>query len=209
MEIKICGMTDPANVAEISKLKPTYMGFIFHEPSPRYAAKNIMECLEVLNHGITPVAVVVNRGFDAIMSLHRLTGIKHFQLHGDESPQLCQHLVSHGFTIFKAINVGAEIDNSKLQEYADAGVSMFVFDAKGPRPGGNGTKFNWCMLQEYNLSTPYLLSGGIDPADSHLIRSLRLPGMVGIDLNSLFESQPGIKNFNTLNSFIHKLNEPY
>ena len=37
MKIKVCGMKDAANIAEVAAMKPDYMGFIFYERSPRFA----------------------------------------------------------------------------------------------------------------------------------------------------------------------------
>lgn len=37
MKIKVCGMKDAANIAEVAALKPDYTGFIFYKRSPRFA----------------------------------------------------------------------------------------------------------------------------------------------------------------------------
>ena len=37
----------------------------------------------------------------------------------------------------------------------------FLFDTKGKLPGGNGTTFDWKVLEKYPSTKPFFLSGGI------------------------------------------------
>lgn len=34
--VKVCGLRDPSNIAEVAMLKPDFLGFILYEDSPRY-----------------------------------------------------------------------------------------------------------------------------------------------------------------------------
>ena len=36
MKLKICGMTLDYNISEVASIEPEYIGFIFHEKSPRF-----------------------------------------------------------------------------------------------------------------------------------------------------------------------------
>ena len=49
---------------------------------------------------------------------------------------------------------------------------------------------------------PFLLSGGIGPDDAQRIRAFDVPGCIGIDLNSRFETEPGLKDVEVLKTFI-------
>lgn len=82
-------------------------------------------------------------------------------------------------------------------------VDYFLFDTKGPSVGGNGEKFDWSILDAYNGDTPFLLSGGIGPDDAERIKSFNHPKCIGIDLNSRFEIEPGIKDTVKLKTFLN------
>ena len=45
MKIKVCGMRDKANLAELIELKPDFIGFIFYDKSPRYVGDLLDEKL--------------------------------------------------------------------------------------------------------------------------------------------------------------------
>jgi phosphoribosylanthranilate isomerase len=72
-------------------------------------------------------------------------------------------------------------------------------------PGGSGKKFNWEILEKYQENVPFFLSGGIGPEDAEAIRKLQHPQLFGIDLNSGFEDEPGVKNIEKLKAFITKI----
>ncbi len=209
MMIKICGMRDPENIAQVAALSPMLMGFIFYDKSPRNAAGLDPEVIRRLPDFIRPVAITVNRDFDSIMALCRQYGFKIVQLHGEESPELCRRLREEGLTVFKAIPVDSDIDWNAVAAYEGA-VDMFVFDTKSSSRGGTGRKFSWDILAGYPLSVPYLIGGGVGPDDIPAIISAMRPGMAGIDINSRFETEPGLKDLGLLINFIlnlRKLNE--
>lgn len=49
------------------------------------------------------------------------------------------------------------------------------------------------------------LSGGIGVDDADTLKSLNLPMMAGVDINSRFETEPGVKDINKVKTFINKL----
>ena len=55
-------------------------------------------------------------------------------------------------------------------------------------PGGNGTTFDWSILEKYPFDLPFFISGGIGLAEIDKINELRntdLP-VYAIDINSKF-----------------------
>ncbi len=83
--------------------------------------------------------------------------------------------------------------------------SYYLFDTKTPQHGGSGRKFDWSVLEKYQGQTPFLLSGGIGPEDAEAILKLKLPLMAGVDINSRFETTPGMKNIKEVAAFIDAL----
>jgi phosphoribosylanthranilate isomerase len=71
--------------------------------------------------------------------------------------------------------------------------------------GGSGEQFDWSLLDAYDGEQPFLLSGGIGPDDAERIKAFRHPKLAGIDLNSRFETAPGLKDVARLHNFLSQL----
>lgn len=201
MKIKVCGLKYALNVQEIGDLPIDYAGFIFVGASPRNVdyspglmlAMNKLECKKV--------GVFVNAPTYFIKAKAELFGLNSIQLHGDESPYQIEAL-SNDYEVIKVFSVGDDF-NFNLVQYSSA--DYFLFDTKGKKRGGNGTKFNWDLLNEYVGDTPFLLSGGLGPEDAKEILKINHPQFAGIDVNSGFETEPGLKNTELLKQFINVL----
>lgn len=137
--------------------------------------------------------------------------LDYIQLHGNESRIACENLkrtidpdIHKGIRIIKAISVAEAADIDRWHEY-DGAVDMLLFDTRCKSKGGSGNRFDWTLLDHYNGNIPFLLSGGIGPGDEERILSFRHPQFAGIDLNSRFETEPGIKDTTLLSSFINNI----
>ena len=83
---------------------------------------------------------------------------------------------------------------------------MFLFDTKSTQTvGGTGKHFDWSLINMYDGNIPFLLSGGIGPDDAEAVKSFKHPMCVGIDLNSRFEKEPGMKDVDKLKAFLKAL----
>jgi phosphoribosylanthranilate isomerase len=202
MQIKVCGITDRANMLEVARLRPEYMGFIFYEASPRDVTNKLPQLgLADLPPAIDKVAVFVDHDVNSAISLIGTYGFEAVQLHGNETPSYCKVLSDHCMVI-KAFSVGDRLP-AELGSYEGC-CDMFLFDAMGQHRGGNGKPFNHAILNTYDLLTPFFLSGGISPGDAHTVRELARGNekLTGVDINSRFEISPGIKDTRLLIQFI-------
>jgi phosphoribosylanthranilate isomerase len=205
MIIIVCGISDEANFPEIRNLLPDMIGFIFHSPSPRYVSGRLQpDKNEITTPGIKRVGVFVDQEPEEILIQKKLFNLDYIQLHGNETPEYCFELKKHGCDIIKAFHIEENFDFSELRYYKPF-TSFFLFDTSTDSYGGSGRKFNWSLLKDYNLSHPFILSGGIGPEDAGKILSLNNPSLVGIDLNSAFEISPGLKNMQALKIFIKEI----
>lgn len=204
MKVKICGMRDAENIKEIAALKPNYLGFIFYKSSPRNCFGIDPAVIASLPESIKPVMVSVDMTENEVLEAAGRYGFSIAQLHGNESPDLCRHLRSKGIKIMKAIGIHSHESLETIKKYKGA-VDLFLLDTGTPTKGGSGKKFNWDLLNEYNADEPFILSGGIGPEDAETILALRHPKFDGIDLNSRFETSPGIKNAPLLHRFLSSL----
>jgi len=94
---------------------------------------------------------------------------------------------------------------SNLGDYEGC-CNYFLFDTYGKEYGGNGVPFNHSVISDYNLTTPFFLSGGIGPKDALYLNKLKFPKLYAVDVNSRFESEPGLKDIRKLEQFIKQLN---
>jgi|TARA_Y100000996_G_scaffold191859_1_gene150103 phosphoribosylanthranilate isomerase len=203
MKIKVCGMLKNQNVEKLVKLKPDYVGFIFYINSPRFAGKNT----PALPDGIKKTGVFVNSQVEFIKKTIKKHSLQSVQLHGDETPDFCRLIKSLGVEVIKAINIIDNYDFKKLLPYQKF-CNYFLFDTKGKLPGGNGYAFDWEILKDYTLNTPFFLSGGIGPEHVSKIKKLlktNLP-IYAIDINSKFETKPGFKKIEIIEDFKNKIN---
>jgi phosphoribosylanthranilate isomerase len=201
--IKICGMTDPENIAEIVKLKPQYLGFILYEGSPRSVnLLTVAGLIKYIPNTIQKTAVLVNEPIEKAVNIAQSGVFDLIQLHGNESADYCKMLAGY-IRIIKAFSVHDSLPED-LPDYQRS-CSMFLFDTAGEKPGGTGKKFNHSILKNYSLKPDYIISGGISAGDSEYIKSIRSGKMAGVDLNSRFEIKPGIKDIKLLKSFIEKI----
>ena len=202
MIIKVCGMREPENIRAVEALGIDLMGFIFWPPSSRYVG----EKPSYLPRNCRRVGVFVDAALPDILAAvedFRLDGV---QLHGHETPEAIAALKAHipGVRIVKSLAVAGPEDLEQAEAYADV-CDAFLFDTKGKLPGGNGRQFDWSVLQRYQGRLPFLLSGGIGPDDAQRIRAFDVPGCLGIDLNSRFETAPGVKDVDALRTFIETI----
>lgn len=202
MNVKVCGMRDPQNITQLSRLPIDYMGFIFWEKSKRFVDQPTPE----LSQQITKVGVFVDASKSYILQMAQTHQLKALQLHGNESPQVCAQLKAKGFVIVKAFAVGKSFDFNRLQAF-EPHCDFFLFDTKSDLPGGSGQQFDWTLLNAYNSTTPFWISGGIGPGDVAAIQELKkkkLP-LHSIDLNSKFETAPAQKDIALLEEFLKQL----
>lgn len=198
MKLKVCGMK--YNPSEVAALQPDYLGFIFWKKSPR----NIDVIVPSLSMKIKKVGVFVNASAEEILQKVAKYGLNLVQLHGQETPELCQHLRNLNIGVIKVFGVDEGFDFNILEPY-EASCDYYLFDTKGKLPGGNGYVFDWEVLENYPSTKPYFLSGGIgmENIDDVLTFLYRPESKYchAIDVNSRFETQPGLKDIEKIAEF--------
>ena len=191
-------MREAENIRKVEALGVDLMGFIFWPKSKRY----VSEHPTYLPTKCKRVGVFVDADIQEVKQKVEEYGLDIIQLHGNESPEYCTQLKN--YTLIKAFNI-ATVDDLEATKPYEGIVDYFLFDTKAKMVGGNGTKFDWRVLNNYIGKTPFLLSGGIGPDDTDSIKAFHQPQCIGIDLNSRFESQPALKNIKQLKAFIKKI----
>ena len=206
MLTKICGLSDPESIRQLAALHPSMMGFIFYAFSPRNACALLPSVVDEIPPEIERVGVFVDAPLDHIFHVADRYGLSTIQLHGKESADTCRELRAHGLKVMKAFGIEDTVDWETLRPY-EGNVDRFIFDTATAYHGGSGRKFDWSVLNDYTLTTPFLLSGGIGPDDAQAVReaAASLPLMAGVDINSRFETRPGCKSPELVKAFMAAL----
>jgi phosphoribosylanthranilate isomerase len=207
MKIKVCGITSIDQALALSTAGVNYMGFIFYPASKRYTlhALTLDQIKSVQLPGVLKVGVFVNEPFEEVVATATAAGLDMVQLHGDETPNYCKEIANH-FPVIKAFRISETDDVAyKISEYLED-IDYLLFDTASSVYGGSGISFDWTKLANATGQKPYFLSGGIGPDDVSKITSFVQSGTVGnciaVDVNSKFETAPGQKNIQLLQSFI-------
>lgn len=195
-------MKNPENISEVIGLGINWIGFIFYKKSARYFGSNSIS----IPSGDTfkKTGVFVDATYEQILQTATAYRLDYVQLHGDETPEFCHKLQKQGFVVIKAFSILTAKDLTKTSEY-EGKADYFLFDTKCEGYGGSGKSFDWSMLSAYGGKTPFLLSGGINPQSIEAINKFYHPQLAGIDLNSGFEIEPGLKDIQKISDFLNKL----
>ena len=206
--IKVCGITQLKQLQQLDGLNIDFAGLNFYKGSPRYIVDKILkEQIKEADFDIKKVGVFVDSSYDDIMTIIEDYNLDVVQLHGNETPSLCREL-SNDTEVIKVFRVDG--NNKSIDELVkdyDDVCDYYLFDAGGQKEtlGGTGVKFDWDILLKAKIEKPFFLSGGIGPDDVNKIKAFKHPDFFAIDINSKFETAPGVKDMAKLLKFIKEL----
>jgi len=201
MIIKVCGLKDNQNIQDIIGLNVDWIGYNFYKPSSRYISA-IPLINKIFHQKI--VGVFVNASESTILQTANEYKLDYVQLHGDESPEFCKK-IKESFSVIKVFRIDEHFNSDQIKEYEFC--DFFLFDTASTQYGGSGQKFDWSFLNKLDIKVPFLLSGGIGPNDLDDILKFRHPNFKGIDINSKFEVNPGIKDVEKVKNFVDGVKE--
>jgi phosphoribosylanthranilate isomerase len=207
MRIKVCGMRNPENIFALAELKPDYLGLIFYPLSKRFVGDLDKSVLDVLPKSIKLTGVFVDESLENVLEITQKFNLSAIQLHGSESVEYCRELKREltrispliEIEIWKAFGISSSFDFETLNSFQN-NVDSFLFDTKTVEHGGSGISFDWRVLSKYKLDKPFFLSGGISPENIQEVFNLNHKQLLGVDLNSKFEIEPGLKDIDSLQS---------
>ncbi len=195
-------MRQPANIGELVKLDPDYIGFIFYPKSKRFIGNHLPDEIgSLIPESVQKVGVFVDEPFDSLVEQFQRSKLDLVQLHGGELPEYCKRLGSLGIPVIKAFSISSDFDFQFVKPYNHF-CDYYLFDASGELRGGTGLKFEWEKLNQYVEEKPFFLSGGINQGDIGRINKLLHNQLYAVDVNSGFETETGMKDISKLKSFI-------
>jgi len=205
VRVKICGLRTEADVAVVAASGAAYAGFVFFPKSPRHLSLPEARALAlVAPDGLCKVALVVDADDASLDALVDAVPLDMLQLHGHESPErVAEVKARYGLPVMKAMGVADEGDLVGLLEMSLAADQLLI-DAKPPKgaalPGGNGLAFDWRLLVGRKWLRPWMLAGGLTPAN--VAEAVRLTGSRQVDVSSGVEAAPGVKDAGLIAAFV-------
>ena len=196
MNTKVCGITQLKQLQQLDGLDIDFAGLIFYKDSPRYVGDKISaEDLKNSDFDLKKVGVFVNADYDEIMQVVEDYGLDVVQLHGDESPELCEEL-SEEVEVIKAFKVkDSKTSIDEIVADYDEVCDYYLFDtASSDLEGGTGKQFDWKLLTKAKIEKPFFLSGGIGVDDIAKVKAFKHPDYYAVDINSKVEKEPGVKD---------------
>ena len=195
MKLKVCGMREVANIKSVLAIKPDLMGFIFYPKSKRFVDEL---SLDGINFGTTQkVGVFVNEPLGSLVEKVKKFDLDYVQLHGDESPSYIAAVKYLGVKVIKVFRILDQLPIDQILAFEQE-ADYFLYDTLSLEYGGSGKNFQWNNLNESPSSKPFWLSGGVSIESLKALGLIDHPGLTGIDVNSKFESHPGMKNIELL-----------
>lgn len=204
-KLKVCGLTKLDQIQELISLDVDFMGFIFYEKSSRY----VLDHLSLKEIGEVPhfkkVGVFVNESIKGIVEIITEAQINIIQLHGNEDDKFIWQLrkfIGENIKIIKVIRIGNQTSDElqKTINHQPSTINYLLFDTDSKAFGGTGQTFDWNILNNIDIPIPYFLSGGISLENVHQLSNINHQPTV-LDINSKFETEPGIKDLKRIKIF--------
>ena len=205
VSVKICGLSHSEQVLSSAEAGASYIGFVFFEKSPRnltFEAANKLASYAPV--GLAKVALVVNADDRFLDALIESVPLDVLQLHGSETPERTAQIKQrYRLPVMKAVGVATAADLVALEAYMRVSDQVLV-DAKPSEeenlPGGNGLAFDWDLIVGRRWPVPWMLAGGLTPAN--VASAVRLTGARQVDVSSGVESLAGVKDPDMIHAFI-------
>ncbi|GLT09171.1 phosphoribosylanthranilate isomerase [Sulfitobacter porphyrae] len=204
INVKICGLTESADVPAAILAGARYLGFNFFAKSPRYLAPADAAFIAgTVPEGICKVALTVNADNAFLDALVEVVPLDMLQLHGAESVERVREVKArYGLPVMKVVGVAVPEDLAALDEYGTVADQLLV-DAKPPKgavlPGGNGLTFDWRLIAGRRWPVPWMLAGGLTP--QNVAQAIAMTGARQVDVASGVESAPGVKDADLMAAF--------
>nr|WP_319384853.1 phosphoribosylanthranilate isomerase [uncultured Roseibium sp.] len=205
VKVKICGLSTEETMEAALDAGADMVGLMFFPKSPRHVSLSKACKLADMARGKSEiVAVTVDMDPDGLSRIRELVNPDIFQFHGSEAPEaLAAAKVMQGTKVMKALSVAEREDLERAQYYSIV-ADWILFDAKPPKgselPGGNGVSYDWTLLKDLDLNKPFLLSGGLNPAN--VADAIRQSGVSAVDVSSGVEREKGVKDSELIRAFM-------
>jgi phosphoribosylanthranilate isomerase len=205
LAVKICGLSTRETLDAALDAGADMVGFVFFPPSPRHIRlETARELGRLVRDRAQKVALSVDADDATLAAIVQALQPDILQLHGHETPaRVAEIKRKFGREVMKALPVERAADLAVLPDYATV-ADRILFDARPPkgatRPGGLGAVFDWHLLENLDLTLPFMVSGGLHAGN--VAEAIRVTRAHGVDISSGVERAPGVKDVEMIREFI-------
>jgi len=200
VKVKICGINTPSAFDAAAEAGADWIGFVFHEASPRYVTPARAAVLSGrLRGGPARVGLFVDPANDELAEALDQVHLHALQIYAPLE-RIAHIRAMFGVPVWRPIAVQ---NVSDLPE--DGGIAAaLIIEAKPPqgatRPGGNGIALDWPLLRDWHPETSWLLAGGLTP--ENVAQAIKESGAPAVDVSSGVETSPGVKDPALIAAFV-------
>jgi phosphoribosylanthranilate isomerase len=204
VEVKFCGLTQPADADYAATLGAAYVGAVFAESPRRVSPEAASDVFAPARGRAKTVGVFGPARAEAVATIAHDVSLDAIQLHGDPSPNVVERVRSlFAGEVWAVVRVAGDSilpEGLALFDIADA----VVLDTRVPgRLGGTGTPFDWGRvarsLDRSRAHARVVLAGGLTPAN--VADAVRVLAPDVVDVSSGVEIAPGIKDHARMRAF--------
>jgi phosphoribosylanthranilate isomerase len=195
-KVKICGITNLDDAGVAVEAGADMLGLIFYPPSPRYVTlEQARAIVASVPASLQTIGVFVNEDAETVRRIAQTSGVQMVQLHGEESPELCQQL---SCPVVKTFRFTAQIQPEMMRQYTVAAYLIEGFHADFY--GGGGVLADWQRVATLHQYGRIILAGGLTPENvGTAIRTVR---PYAVDVCSGVEAAPGKKDWHKVRAFV-------
>ncbi len=191
MKIKLCGFKEEDSLKVAIQSNVDYIGFVFHEPSPRNISTSQAHNLaKIIPENINKVSVTVDAPLKVLQEIYNSLKPQYIQLHGSENLDYIKN-VKENFPeakIIKALKIKDEKDLNQVKIYENY-VDHILLDGESP---GSGQSFNWNLIQDFKTKNDFFLSGGLNK--DNILDAIKKTNAKIVDISSGIEEVRGKKS---------------
>lgn len=188
--IKVCGITDRADLVHAVSAGVDGLGFIFAKNSPRWVEpEKARELIKSVPPFVDVVGVFVNEDPDVVTDIIRYCGLTMVQLHGQENIDYCRLMPVR---ILKSFAVNSDSDGSEMAVYSGVAAGYLLDTYHKSMAGGTGQIFDWNLIDGLRIPGPVFLAGGLGP--ENVGAAINAVHPFAVDINSGVETSPGCKD---------------
>jgi indole-3-glycerol phosphate synthase/phosphoribosylanthranilate isomerase len=203
--VKVCGLTDPQDLARAAAAGASFAGMVMVPGTPRAVNRPQAEDLAkaAAEAGIGLVAVFRDEKLPEVAEIARRLRLHAVQLHGQEDANYVaalRNMLPGGCEIWAAGAVGEDVPEPRH------GAHRTLFDTSvNGQSGGTGQSFDWSRLEGRADLKRGILAGGLNPENAGAASRV---GAYALDVSSGVEQAPGRKDPAKLQAFFEALRLP-
>ncbi len=198
IRVKICGINTPD--AFDAACAADWVGFVFFPASPRYVTPHQAAALSARDQGGPQrVGLFVSPTDADIAATLAALHLDALQVY-DTPGRIAAITGGFGIPVWRSVHVGAASDLPT----APGAAAALLIEPRPPaganRPGGNAVALDWSMLKSWRPDFPWLLAGGLTPAN--VAAAIAASGAPAVDVSSGVETAPGLKSPGLIRAFV-------